>query len=247
LHQEQAEGWALARLYYQFPPRSNLPKERKMLRNPVSKRSVISISLGLLALAAMPLALRPRAAQADEGTPFKGAFTVQAVLIQPSPVGLPERNCAPVDNSFDNSCKTCVTNSNAFAYVDAQGIGDTSLGTMFIKVLKCAFNATPGKPNGSYDGTFSMTAPNRKDSVSGTYSGVNDTPDPLDFFYGWGPFSGTLTITAGTGKFEGAKGSANFTATAGQFGTEASPQPSTDVLVMAFYAVQGNLELSGGI
>jgi hypothetical protein len=40
-----------------------------MLRNPVSKRSVISISLGLLALAAlaaMALSLMPRAAQADE-------------------------------------------------------------------------------------------------------------------------------------------------------------------------------------
>ena len=40
-----------------------------MLRNPVTKRSVISISLGLLALAAlsaMSLSLTPRAAQADE-------------------------------------------------------------------------------------------------------------------------------------------------------------------------------------
>lgn len=37
-----------------------------MLRNPVSKRNVISISLVLLALAAMALALKPRTAQADE-------------------------------------------------------------------------------------------------------------------------------------------------------------------------------------
>jgi hypothetical protein len=40
-----------------------------MLRNPVSKKNVISISLGLLALAAlaaMSLSLMPRAAQADE-------------------------------------------------------------------------------------------------------------------------------------------------------------------------------------
>lgn len=114
---------------------------------------------------------------------------------------------------------------------------------MFIKVLKCA-NFSQNQPNapfGSYLGTFSMTAPNRKDSVSGTYSGVNDTPDPLDFFYGWGPFSGNLTITGGTGKFEGAKGSVNFTATAGQFGAEASPQPASDVLVMAFYAVAGRV------
>jgi hypothetical protein len=37
-----------------------------MLRSPVSKRNVISISLVLLALAAISLALKPRAAQADE-------------------------------------------------------------------------------------------------------------------------------------------------------------------------------------
>ena len=52
-----------------------------MLRNAVSKRSVISLSLGLLvlaALAAMNLALMPRAAQAYGGVPFKGTFTVAA-------------------------------------------------------------------------------------------------------------------------------------------------------------------------
>jgi hypothetical protein len=37
-----------------------------MLRNPVSKRNIISISLVLLALAAMTLALKPRAVQADK-------------------------------------------------------------------------------------------------------------------------------------------------------------------------------------
>ena len=53
-----------------------------MLRNAISKSSGISISLGLLALAAlaaiMPLALMPRAAQAYGGVPFKGTFSVAA-------------------------------------------------------------------------------------------------------------------------------------------------------------------------
>jgi hypothetical protein len=203
-----------------------------MLRNLVSKRNVISISLGVLALAAMTFALRPRVAKAGEDVAFKGAFTVQAELIQSLSF------CAP----NDNDCSSCVNNSSF--YVDAQGIGDTSLGTMFIKVLKC-FNpaSAPGAPNGSYAGTFTMTAPNRKDSVSGTYSGVNDDVGAFDSFYGWGPFSGTLRITGGTGKFDGVQGSAKFRATAGQIGAEPSPDP--DWLVMAFYSVQGNLVLPG--
>jgi hypothetical protein len=47
-----------------------------MLRNPVSKRSVISISLGLLALAAITIALMSRAAQADEGNERRGGLHV---------------------------------------------------------------------------------------------------------------------------------------------------------------------------
>ena len=46
-----------------------------MLRNLVSKRNVMSISLVLLwHLAAMSLALTPGATQADEGVSFKGTL-----------------------------------------------------------------------------------------------------------------------------------------------------------------------------
>jgi hypothetical protein len=69
------------------------------------------------------------------------------------------------------------------------------------------------------------------------YSGQNDNAGD---FYGFGPFSGKLTITGGTGKFDGAQGSASFTAASGP----ASPGPSPNSLVaMAFYSVQGKLEL----
>ena len=194
-----------------------------MLRNPVSKRNAICISLVLLALGATTLALKPRAAQANEETPFKGTLTVQVEAI-PTIGG-----CAP----GDVSCNTCLSNSNF--YIEAQGIGDTSLGTPFVEVLKC-LNPTAGS-FGTYAGTLTTTSPNGKDSLTWAYSGQNDNAGD---FYGFGPFSGTLTVTGGTGKFEGASGSATFTAVAGP----SSPGPTANSVVgMAFYSVQGKVEL----
>src|ERR1700737_1075842 len=157
-----------------------------MLCNPVSKRSVMSISMGLLALAAMTLALIPRAAHADEGVRFKGALTVQFELI--TTIG----GCAP----SDSNCSTCLNNSSV--YVEAQGVGDTSLGTLLVEVLKC-FNPTAGS-FGTYAGTLTTTAPNGKDSVTWAYSGQNDNAGD---FYGFGPFRGTLPITGADAKFDG--------------------------------------------
>jgi hypothetical protein len=196
-----------------------------MSRNRVSKRIVISIYWGLLALAAMTLALMPRAAQAEEEAPFKGAFTVQAELI--TTIG----GCAP----GDTNCSTCINNSSV--YIEAQGIGDTSMGRLFFEVQKC-FNPAGGS-FGTYAGTFTMTAPNRKDFVTGTYLGKNDSSGD---FYGFVPFSGVLTITGGTGKFDVGHGSASFTAVAGP----AAPGPSaTNYMLTAFYSVQGKLGLRG--
>jgi len=196
-----------------------------MLRNPVSKRSVIALCLALLALTATTLALRPKAAQATEETPFAGTLTVQVEGI-PTIAG-----CAP----GDVSCATCLGNSSF--YIEAQGIGDTSLGTMFGEVLKC-FNPTAGS-FGTYAGTLTMTAPNGKDSLAWAYSGQNDNAGD---FYGFGPFSGTLTVTGGTGKFDGASGSATFTAVAGP----SSPGPNANSVVgMAFYSIHGSLTLPG--
>ena len=197
-----------------------------MLRSPVSKRSVISISLALLALAALTLALKPKTAQAEEGVRFKGTLTVQFV-------GIPTTGGCAVG---DTSCITCTSNPGA-VYIDAQGIGDTSQGTLFFKLLKCAFAPTQAAPFGSYAGTLTTTAPNGKDSLTWAYSGQNDS---FGDAYGFGPFSGKLTITGGTGKFDGAQGSATFTAAGGP----ATPGPSPNTVVgMAFYSVQGKLEL----
>jgi hypothetical protein len=196
-----------------------------MLRNVVSKRNVMSISLVLLALAAVALAPMPRPAQADDGVPFKGTLTVQFVVSQ---------SCAP----GNMNCSTCIGNSGL--YVEAQGISDTSLGPLFVEVLKC-FNPSGGL-FGTYAGTLTTTAPNGKDSLTWAYSGQNDNAGD---FYGFGPFSGKLTITGGTGKFEDAHGSANFTAASGP-STAVGPSPFNPPVTfvgMAFYSVQGNLGL----
>jgi hypothetical protein len=192
-----------------------------MLRILASKRNVVTISMILLALAAMTLALKPRAAQANEEAPFKGTPTVQVEVI--TTIG----GCAP----SDVKCNACLGNSSF--YIEAQGIGDTSLGPMFVEVLKC-FNPAGGS-FGTYAGTLTTTAPNGKDILTWAYSGQNDNAGD---FYGFGPFSGVLTVTGGTGKFDGAQGSASFTAASGP----ASPGPSPNSLVaMAFYSVQGNI------
>lgn len=177
-----------------------------MLRNSVSKRNLISISLGLLAMAAMGLALMPRAAQADEEAPFKGTLTVAFVFLTTDACALGDAKCLACAPGF---------------YIEAQGIGDTSkLGTLFFEVQKCRDASFS-----NYNGTFTMTAPNGMDSLTGTYKGQND---PTEDLYNFGPFSGELTITGGTGKFDGAQGTASFTAVA-------SPNN------MAFYSVQGKL------
>jgi hypothetical protein len=199
-----------------------------MLRNTASKRIGISISLIFLAVAVMALAPMPRPAQAGEKVSINGTFTVQAEVITATSA------CA----IGDTSCITCISNPGAY-YVEAQGIGGTSLGTVFVEVLKCGNPPTPAAPFGSYSGTLTTTAPNGKDSLTWAYSGQNDNAGDA---YGFGPFSGKLTITGGTDKFDGAHGSASFTATGGPF----TPGPSANTgMVMAFYSVHGNIALPG--
>ena len=194
-----------------------------MLRIQPSKRTICLISSGLLlAPEAMPLGA---AATAVEGVPFRGTFTVQFTGSQACADG-------------DTNCTACVHNSGF--YVEAQGIADTSLGPLFVKLMKCFRPNEP--PYGTYAGTLSTTDPNGKDSLTWVYRGKNDNGGD---FYGFGPFSGTLTVEAGTGKFEGARGSATFTAASGPSITAtAYPPPSSNFSMqgMAFYYVQGTIE-----
>jgi len=84
-------------------------------------------------------------------------------------------------------------------------------------------------PFRGYNGTFIMTAPNGKDSLTGTYVGKNTN---ARYPYGFGPFAGELRITGGAGKFDDARRQAHFTAVA-------------DInCSRAFYAVEGTLQPS---
>ena len=203
-----------------------------MLRNPVLKRSVISISLVLLALAALtPCSLKPK------NRPSRG----RCVRFKREPLRSSSRGlarCSACANGDPSCTFTCVSNIPALTMLTHKGLVTHLLGTLFFKLLKCAFAPTQAAPFGSYAGTLTTTAPNGKDSLTWAYSGQNDS---FGDAYGFGPFSGKLTITGGKGKFEGAQGSATFRRAVGGPATP-GPLPNTGV-GMAFYSVQGKLEL----
>jgi hypothetical protein len=166
-----------------------------MIQNPVLRRHLVFIAVALLFVAAMAALLGPKGALADEGVPLKGNFAVTFTFVQSA------SNCGTGDN-----CIMCLA-SNHF-YIEAQGVGDTAKqGSLFFEVQKCL--DPTASSFGSYKGIFTMTAPNGKDSLTGTYTGKNTNGGDA---YGFGNFSGDLKITDGTGKFCDARGHALFTA-----------------------------------
>jgi hypothetical protein len=189
-----------------------------MWPNPVPKKNLILISLSLLALAAMIVAFAPNTTLADEGVPIKGTFTVAFVFITSSGA------CG----AGDAACMVCTNPPSpglSGSFIEAQGIGDTSrLGALFFEVRKCLDSTFTNN-----SGAFTLTAPNGKDSLTGTYTGAIGTGDAE----GFQPFSGKLTFTEGTGRFLDARGSANLTGVA-------SPNN------MAFFSVDGKLEFRDG-
>jgi hypothetical protein len=108
--------------------------------------------------------------------------------------------------------------------VAANGIGSTShAGNLFFALQKTVnFN------NGTLQGTFTMTDENG-DTLTGIYAGVISAPDSK----GFAPFSGQLTITAGTNRFQKAKGTLSFTALS-NLGTG-----------QAVYSVKGGISFPG--
>jgi hypothetical protein len=163
---------------------------------------------GWLALAAVAAALAPNPVLAGEGTPVHGNFSVAFTSGTN-----PKSSCAP---GF---------------YVEANGIGSASgLGTLFLGVTKCFIVDATCAAGYGYNGSFTMNQPDSANSLTGTYKGC------LDFYGGFFsstffPFHGVLTVTGGTGRFEGAQGSLKFQAT------------SSGVSLMAFYAVEGTVSL----
>jgi hypothetical protein len=194
-----------------------------MLRNAVSKRSVISISLGLLALAALAatnLALMPRAAQAYGGVPFKGTFTV-AASVTPNNGGM----------------TYCNGTAHALA-VEAHGVGYSTLGALSLSLQKTI--DVPGEMHGC----LILTAPNG-DTLSAIYDGTEGAPNPNNFIVG---ATGTLTFTEGTGRFRNASGIAHFTADFSTIYPASSflGGTTTPAQVMASYSVEGTVSLHDG-
>ncbi len=186
-----------------------------MLRNSVSRRNLILISMGLLVLISMAVVLAPRGALAEEGVPFKGTFTTAASVIQ----------------NTDNV--TYCEGPLLGLAVEAHGAGYSTLGPLSFSLQKTIDFSKP-----AMHGCLILTAPNG-DTLSATYDGTETAPNTNNFNTG----SGTLAITGGTGRFRNARGSAQFTAVfsgtypASSFigGTGAPFQ------VMAFYSIEGTV------
>lgn len=188
-----------------------------MFRNPVSKRSIIPIFFVALIMAVTTIAtiaLAPKRAVADERAAIKGSFTVSIAFIQNA------SGCGVGDN-----CIACVSSDPPRFYIHAEGIGDTGKqGSLFLKIEKC-LDFTKSE-FGSYEGIFTMTAPNGKDSLTGIYMGKNTNAGNI---YNFGPFSGDLMITGGAGRFADARGHAHFTAIA------------DNTTATAYYAIEGHV------
>jgi hypothetical protein len=165
-----------------------------MLRDAVSRRSLILISLGLLVLAATVTAvLAPKRVRADEGMPIKGIFTA-AFSATPNTAGDSFCGGAPLGNA-----------------VEAHGAGSSTLGALSLSLQKTIVGAV-------MHGCLTLAAPNG-DTVSAIYDGTQGTPNANNFR----DATGTLTFTGGTGRFAGASGSADFTAVFSRIGGTANP------------------------
>jgi hypothetical protein len=139
------------------------------------------------------------------------AVATQGALAQEMPTLISAPFTVTYTGAFADSIPG-VSGCTGNVWVEAHGIGQTILGPMFFTVQKC-YNLT----NFTYAGTFTLClsdalcGPHSKDSMSGVYAGADDPYDghfPIIF----GPFHGTLTVNGGTGRFEGVRGTINFTA-----------------------------------
>ena len=191
-----------------------------MLRDLFSRRNLMFVCIGLLILAGMTVVLAPKGAHADEGVPFKGAFTV-AASVTPNTGGV-------------TYCGGPLLN----LAVEAHGAGYSTLGALSLSLQKTIDSSTP-----AVHGCLILTTPNG-DTLNATYDGTEGPSNTNNFNTG----TGTLTFTGGTGRFRGAHGIAQFTAVfsgtypASSFigGTGAPFQ------VMAFYSVEGTVSLQNG-
>jgi len=191
-----------------------------MFRNSVSRRNLILISAGLLALITMAVVLAPKRARAEEGVPFKGTFTAAASVTPNS------HNVTYCGGPLLDSA------------VEAHGAGYSTLGALSLSLQKTLSFFNP-----AMHGCLTLTAPNG-DTLNAVYDGTEDAPNANNFNSG----VGTLTFTGGTGRFLDARGGAHFTAVfSGIYpGSSFLGGTSAPFQVMAFYSVEGTLLLQNG-
>jgi hypothetical protein len=175
-------------------------------------RNPFVASSRFVVLAAVAFALVPKAILAVGYAPIRGTFTVS--YMRPS---------------VENYCGVDADPTKNLS-IEAQGIGSiTGFGPLFITVKKCFTFSTS-----LYAGTFMLSSGNG-DTISGTYAGVQSAGDPN----GFGPFQGTLTINASTGKFRHTtSGELTFKAVASPPSTSAT---AGAVNGNAYYLVRGNM------
>lgn len=164
-----------------------------MLRNSLSRRNLILVSLGLLVFSAMSLTVSPKRARADEERSITGAFTV-AFSVMPNTTGV----------SYCEGPAQGVV-------VEAHGAGHSSLGDLSLSIQKTIFGT-------AMHGCVILTALNG-DSLTAIYD-LTAGPPNANLFR---DATGTLTFTGGTGRFDGASGNANVTAVFSRIGGTAAP------------------------
>jgi hypothetical protein len=189
-----------------------------MSRNKVAMKKTLPL-MGSVLVTAVSLALAPAAALADDdsGMPFQGAMVVTAT-------GNP------------NTGNVAYCGGSPYALVaEAHGNGYTSLGAFAFAFMKTVDSAGP------MHGCAALTAANG-DTLMATYDGTLGAADSN----GFKPATGTLTITGGTGKFQNASGTVNFSAVflglyPGSSFTGGPPKP--ELYFSAFYILEGNVHI----
>ena len=166
--------------------------------------------IALIGLAALAAVSRPTPALADDSVHFAGTFSV--LYTYPSP---------------ENYCAAGAGDGNAS--IEAQGLGNVEgVGPLFLTIKKCYTFS-----DGTYDGRFTMSA-GAGHALTGRYEGIQG---PLDG-NGFGPFSGVLTVTGGTGRFRHVRARLTFEAVAGP---DSSGAVAGTLTGTAFYLVRGSV------
>lgn len=162
-----------------------------MLRNLVSRRTLILIFLGFV-VAAITVALTPKRVLADEGRHFKGTFTA-AFSALPNTEG----------QSFCGGMPLATI-------VEAHGAGSSTLGPLSVSINKTVTGA-------DYHGCLTLTDPNG-DTLSAVYDATQGLPNAnnfrdatgtLTFTGGTGRFEGAGGTADFTAEFSRIGGTAN--------------------------------------